>query len=152
MKRLLASVAVLAIAAIGVSVATATSASAGGGNSANAHLCQNGGWQTLVRADYTPFTSEGACVSYGAQGGTPTPKSAAQLVCESFGGIFGKTNLTPGSFSLVLWTCNDLNPTGGPALQTRILQVYSSGPVLCADTQYFYSVTPTDITCGILAS
>lgn len=148
MKRLLASVAFLAIAGIGVPVATAASASAGGGNSVNAQLCQNGGWQTLVRANYTPFTSEGACVSYGAQGGTPTPKSAAQLLCESLGGTFGNTNLTPGSFSLVLWTCNGLNPTDNPALRVQIFQLYGTG--VCADTQEIYPGTPMDVTCGIL--
>lgn len=26
--------------------------------------CKNGGWQTLFRADYTPFINQGACVSY----------------------------------------------------------------------------------------
>jgi hypothetical protein len=45
-------------------------ASAGGSNSANAKLCQNGGWQTLHRVDGSSFADQGACVSYAAQGGT----------------------------------------------------------------------------------
>ena len=45
-------------------------ASAGGGNSANAHLCQHGGWQNLYNAATgAGFSNDGACVSYGAAGG-----------------------------------------------------------------------------------
>jgi len=39
------------------------------GNSAAAHLCQNGGYRNLVRADGTGFRNVGDCVSYAAQGG-----------------------------------------------------------------------------------
>jgi hypothetical protein len=71
-----------------------------GGNSKAAHMCQHGGWRNWVRADQTPFKNTGACVSYAAHGGTLTkPKSAAQLVCESVGGVFA-----PGSGS-TLWFC-----------------------------------------------
>jgi hypothetical protein len=53
-----------------------------------------------VRADQTPFKNSGACVSYAAHGGTlTTPKSAAQLLCESLGGVFA-----PGSGN-TLWFC-----------------------------------------------
>jgi hypothetical protein len=48
----------------------AAAAIAGGGNSANAQLCQKGGWMSLVRSDGTGFGNQGDCVSYGAQGGT----------------------------------------------------------------------------------
>ena len=45
-------------------------ASAGGGNSANAKLCQHGGWQTLYNSiTGAGFSNDGACVSYGAAGG-----------------------------------------------------------------------------------
>ena len=30
--------------------------------------CKNGAWQNLVRADFTPFRNQGACVSYGQTG------------------------------------------------------------------------------------
>jgi hypothetical protein len=60
-----------------------------GGNSKAAHQCQKGGWRNWRRADQTSFKNAGACVSYAAHGGTLTaPKSAAQLLCESFGGVF----------------------------------------------------------------
>lgn len=39
------------------------------GNSANAHACGHGGWETLYREDGTGFVNQGACVSYRAQGG-----------------------------------------------------------------------------------
>src|SRR5262249_6532405 len=39
-------------------------------NSANAKLCQKGGWQTLLTSDGKPFASEQDCVSYAAKGGT----------------------------------------------------------------------------------
>lgn len=41
-----------------------------GGNSAAAQLCQNGGYQNLVRTDGTGFRNVGECVSYAAHGGT----------------------------------------------------------------------------------
>jgi hypothetical protein len=42
---------------------------AGGGNSDNAKLCQKGGWQALMDSSANQFANDGACVSYGAQGG-----------------------------------------------------------------------------------
>jgi hypothetical protein len=44
-----------------------------GGNSDAAHLCHQDGWTSLQRADGTLFSNVGDCVSYAAQGGTPTP-------------------------------------------------------------------------------
>jgi hypothetical protein len=70
MKRILASAAILALAAVALPLMASTPATAGG-NSANAKTCQKNGWQSYVRADGTPFTSEQACTSYGAQGTTP---------------------------------------------------------------------------------
>lgn len=42
---------------------------ADGGNSDIAKLCQKGGWQRLMDSSANQFANEGACVSYGAQGG-----------------------------------------------------------------------------------
>ncbi len=39
-------------------------------NSANAKLCQHGGWQSFRQIDGTTLKNEGACVSYAAHGGT----------------------------------------------------------------------------------
>jgi hypothetical protein len=40
-----------------------------GGNSANAKLCQKGGWQNLMDANGAAFTNQDQCVGYGAGGG-----------------------------------------------------------------------------------
>jgi hypothetical protein len=63
-------------AAMFVSLATFASALvfaggalASGSNSDNAKLCQKGGWQALMDSSGNSFGNEGACVSYGAQGG-----------------------------------------------------------------------------------
>ena len=66
MKRMwIAGVLALAIAALAT-----TPAGAARGNSANAKLCQKGGWKTLFRSDGSTFANQGACVSYGAKGNT----------------------------------------------------------------------------------
>ncbi len=69
MYRRLMLLALTVVVAVGVGSSVAL---AGGGNSADAQACQKGGWMTWVRADKTPFTSQGGCVSYAAQGGTLT--------------------------------------------------------------------------------
>ena len=63
---LLALTGVLALMAL----VAASTALAGGGNSANAKLCQKGGWQTLQQSDGTPFANQSDCVSYAASGAT----------------------------------------------------------------------------------
>ena len=76
-------------------------------NDAAAKLCQKGGWQDWVRADQTPFVGQSACVSYSARGGVLTaPQPTGEAVCASYGGSFGNNNLTMGSWSIILWTCN----------------------------------------------
>ncbi|MFL6029239.1 MAG: hypothetical protein ACJ74D_04315, partial [Gaiellaceae bacterium] len=57
-----------------LSLAVVSVASAGGGNSANVKACQKGKWMKLVRSDGSAFTSQDACVSYAAHGGTLVPK------------------------------------------------------------------------------
>jgi len=66
MKRLLI---VTAVACLALLTVSATQAKGPGGNSPSAKACQKGGWQTKVRPDGTPFTSEQACTSYAAMGG-----------------------------------------------------------------------------------
>ncbi len=63
MKRVLAAMttALLAISLV------AGAAMAGGGNSANAKLCQKGGYRTFIGA-VGPFATQGACVRYAAMG------------------------------------------------------------------------------------
>jgi len=63
------SVFLAAVAALCVSVGVST-ATAGGGNSANAQLCQQDGWKSLVTSGGNAFKNQGDCVSYAAKGGT----------------------------------------------------------------------------------
>jgi hypothetical protein len=98
------------LAAVSLAATTAPAVAGKGGNpgkggkgrnSAAAHRCHHGGWRNWVRADQTPFKNTGACVSYAAHGGTLTrPKSAAQRLCESLGGVFAA-----GSDPTTLWFC-----------------------------------------------
>lgn len=80
----------------------------GADNSGNAALCQYGGWETLV--DPTTgiaFSSQGACVSYGALGGAIGATIANVAACESVGGTFGADNQTiMNDWDAVLWSCN----------------------------------------------
>ena len=128
-------------------------ASAGnGGNSANAKLCQKGGWTSLLRSDGSSFADQGECVSYGAQGNTPLPKSKSQLDCESFGGTFS-TDPTTDQIGLgdrygdVVWTCNDATtnltvPNANIALFTADCQSYPDGKFFVG-----HVVVPYNGTC-----
>ena len=62
----------VAVCSLGLLAGVASPASAG--NSANAKQCQKNGWQTLAVSSTVPaFTSESACVAYGAAGGVIVP-------------------------------------------------------------------------------
>ena len=88
-----------------LSAGAAVSSAANGGNSANAKLCQKGGWQTLYRSDGSSFVGEEACVSYAAHGGTlsaiPPVFQQAGSDCTAAGG-----NFTIGNGAA--WTCGPL--------------------------------------------
>lgn len=62
------------------------SRSGGSGNSLNAKACQKNGWQGLVTSTGDPFSSEEACVSYAAEGGT-----LYRTQTITFGALGGKT-------------------------------------------------------------
>jgi hypothetical protein len=113
-KRVFASVVIVAVAALTAPVIGMASAYAGGGNSANAKLCQKGGWQNWVRADQTAFANEEDCVSYAAQGGTLTKPvtGSSQDACQGYGGTF-----TVGTLS-TLWTCTGLPTDVTPDVQS----------------------------------
>lgn len=59
----------LAFALVAMLVFAGGALAAHGGNSANAKLCQKGGWQTLMDSSAAPFASQDDCVAYGARGG-----------------------------------------------------------------------------------
>jgi len=61
---------IIILAAVAATLVFAGSTvAANGGNSANAKLCQKGGWKTLMDASAKPFSGSDDCVSYGAEGG-----------------------------------------------------------------------------------
>src|SRR5262245_1573267 len=112
-----------AVFALTVGVATAN---AGGGNSADAKLCQKGGWQSLFTATGGSFASEEACVSYAAQGGTLTTLTLEQqwqTICQNGGGDFSDGGqwvcfgifLSPATFDALAVPCTAAGgrPRGG---------------------------------------
>src|SRR6476646_1630712 len=89
------------------------SANARGGNSAHAKACQKGGWMKLVRSDQTSFKNQGACVSYGAHGGTLLA-AADRAYCAPAG---------PPTFGQCFYTADpgldlDFAASSGPGGQT----------------------------------
>ncbi len=87
-RRIVSIVATFGLVA-GMLVVSAGVASAGG-NAPNAKRCQQGGWQTLVRADGTTFTNEGACAAYGAKGGRLYRPVTATVIAA--GKVYDGTN------------------------------------------------------------
>jgi len=87
--------AVLAVAATMAVPALAIAGPArAAGNNDNAQACQQGGWQYWLRADQTPFSNQGDCVSYAAHGGTltaPLPDLVPDLACSVTSGVVGCT-------------------------------------------------------------
>ena len=67
-----------------------------GGNSNNAHACQNGGWQNLVRQDNSGFNNQDECVSYGAHGGLLKAKPTGPIAVSApmFGLDVNKCSVT----------------------------------------------------------
>jgi hypothetical protein len=61
------------LTAFAVLVASTPAHAAAQGNSPAAKLCQKGGWQNYVNASGQSFTSEAACTSNGAMGGSYVP-------------------------------------------------------------------------------
>ena len=97
-----------------VANASAQPSGPGPGNSANAKLCQEGGWIQLVTSDGATFASHGECVSYAAGGGTLVPKPSAmprerwREICLGAGGTF-----TENTYQ---WSCES---STGLTLATR---------------------------------
>ena len=92
---------VAALAVLGLTL-TAVPAMAGksGPNNANAKLCQKNGWASLYTSTGGTFTSEKACTSYAAGGGTlltAPPLNGYQQTCLTLlNGV--STTLSPKQF------------------------------------------------------
>ena len=139
----------VAAAALTVSLSVGVaSASAGGGNSANAKLCQKGGWMNLVASDGTTFASEQACVSYGARGGTLRPKPTCTGVTQTFDGT-----TTPAGWTVVNntpvggWQFNDPNPRGNLTGGSGGFAIIDSDFLGIGNTEDTFLISPaTDFT------
>lgn len=100
---------------------------ANGGNSANAKLCQKGGWQTLMDSSAASFSGEGACVSYGAHGGVIYPLAKLEVepcATQPFDGLCVSTSgfgLAPTTFVTTPLLKN------GSAVTTELLVVQADG-------------------------
>jgi hypothetical protein len=92
--RLTKTIALCAVLALSIGVATATGGS--GGNSSNAKQCYMNGWKLLAGSTGTAFTSQDACVSYAAHGGTLISNAATITINE----LVNPTNAQDFSFTL----------------------------------------------------
>jgi hypothetical protein len=122
-KTLAAASAVLLV----VSLAFSGVAFAGGGNSANAKLCQKGGWANPNlqggSGNSLTFADQGACVSFGAHGGelfNPSLAGDPQHVVENQESFFVASGFHP--LSLGTLTIQLIGGSGGsvtlPAMTT----------------------------------
>jgi hypothetical protein len=120
------------------------SASAGG-NAANAKLCQKGGWQALYSTS-AGFTSEEACVSYAASGGTlsTTPPNLTANLCAALGGTYSPFGIGPGApFTPVYWSCGGA-PYSPTALDQLIAACEALDPI---NREWFEVTTVINLTC-----
>ena len=117
----------MSIAALLAFFAVTSAAFAGGGNSDTAKICQKGGWASPNLQDGTgqplAFADQGACVSFGAQGGelfNPSLAGDPPHVVENQESFFVASGFHP--LSLGTLTVHVLGGSGGsitfPALTT----------------------------------
>jgi hypothetical protein len=104
---------VVLAAAVSALVFAGSAVGAPGGNSANAKLCQHGGWATLMDSTATPFASQDECVSSGARGGVIYALATITVepcAVQPFDGICVNTTgsgLGPGSAMITTLYQND---------------------------------------------
>ena len=70
-------------------------AAAPAGNSAVAAACENGGYLSVTRADKAPFTNEGQCTRYAAQGNALVPVPVESFLRVSYEEVIGSQ---PGGY------------------------------------------------------
>jgi hypothetical protein len=112
------------VAVTGVFLATPALAGKGsnsagkGGNSAHAKACQRGGWMKLVRSDQRSFKNQGACVSYGAHGGTLLAAADRAYCAPSGPPTFGQCFYTANASLMLAELDFDFAASSGPGGQT----------------------------------
>lgn len=145
MKRLRLFFASCAVLVLSVGVTSALA----GGNSANAKLCQKGGWENVYRIGGGAFANQDDCVSYAAQGGT-LYGSQAQAICQSYGGTYSTnpvTDLALGGDGSFIWSCNGFSPFSLSGAQIFTMQgaCFGDGGDDLASSENF-----VDFTCAKL--
>jgi hypothetical protein len=95
---------VLVLCSVLVLTVAVGTAEAGGGNSANAKLCQKGGWASsglqTASGESIAFGNQDACISYGAKTGplfSPTLTADPTHVVEDEGSTLTATGFHPSS-------------------------------------------------------
>lgn len=104
MRAMSRSITACMVALLAAAVSAGPASAAPGGNSEAASLCQQGGWQDVTTTDGVAFVSQGACVVYGAHGGSLSDGSSdggTRAFCEQVGGTF----TTVDDDSAGLWRC-----------------------------------------------
>jgi hypothetical protein len=134
---------------------------ANGGNSANAKLCQKGGWQSLMDSSAAQFPSAGECVSYGAHGGAIYALASLHVepcATQPFDGLCVSTSgfgLAPTTFVTTPLLKN------GVAVTTEFLIVQADGTVNGSPFAHFeapcvagnvYSATATGTSADSLST
>jgi hypothetical protein len=148
------------IAALASAVVFAGGAlAANGGNAANAKLCQD--WPALMDSSGAQFSNEGACVSYGAQGGAVYALAGLTVepcASQPFDGLCVSTSgfgLAPTTFVTTPLLKN------GSATTTEFLVVPANGIVSGSPFSHFeapcvagnvYSATATGTSADSLSA
>jgi hypothetical protein len=147
------------ITALASAVFAGGALAASGGNSDNAKLCQD--WPALMDSSGTQFSNEGACVSYGAQGGAVYALAGLTVepcASQPFDGLCVSTSgfgLAPTTFVTTPILKN------GTATTTEFLVVPASGIVNGSPFSHFeapcvagnvYSATATGVSADSLST
>jgi hypothetical protein len=152
LKKVLASVGVVALVGAALATVAGTAGAAKGGNSANAKLCQKNGWTTLYDTNGAPFASQGACVSYGAQGGVYGTPPAVAVLAWAYTNLDGAPGFNP-SADVEIARLDDTTGDGVPSAgDTMTMGRYplNLNPAVAADFGAF-GVTQHTVT-GIIVN
>ncbi len=129
-------------AGLALAVLLPGAALAGGGNSAAAHRCQMGGWQTLEDASGNPFPDQSTCVSYAAGGGSLYQPTFTVVTHVGTGTVNGRT---------CCFFRYDLSGTGFHANSAMTLHwVYSTVPY--SDNEYTFPANFSTNSSGAFSS
>lgn len=148
----LLTLAAAAVASLGAMAFASSAMAKSGGNSANAKLCQKGGYLRLYGGGITTgsvtFSTEQACTSYAATGGTLT-RFAGAAACSGSNVGFSVGGTDPFTDEPLIWHCGgsgDMPSSLVAACATDQLNLYgrtAPAPVTAeGDTWSFWCDAP----------